>query len=51
MSAFSPQLLVTSMTETRRFTMWGASDAEGQAPGVKWAAHGRTNTGLEIWGP
>lgn len=23
-SAFSPQLLVTSMTETRQFTMWGS---------------------------
>lgn len=29
----------------------GARDAGGQAPGVKWAAHGRINTGLETWGP
>ena len=29
----------------------GARDAGGQAPGVKWAVHGRTNTDLETWGP
>ena len=29
----------------------GACDAGGQAPGVKRAAQGRTNTGLETGGP